>query len=169
MNTGNVVGTGLGIKLVNGKFKPKYNKFAYIVLAIMFFIFLGFIAGFIYGIINLNIEVIVMCFISIVSLGYLLLITPYTQSSKNYYIEFESQDSLSGFKLKYKNKLVFIKYIIDNEGKIAFADNNSKLKCISYADGSKMLNITKYKIMNYFSKWLHDNNLMSKQITLSFE
>ena len=101
--------------------------------------------------------------------GYLLLISPYTQNPENYYIEFESESSLNNFKLSYKNKPVTIQYKIDNNGKIAFYDNNNKLSCISYKDGSNMSNLTKYKIMNYFAKWLNDNGLMSGEITTTFE
>lgn len=98
-----------------------------------------------------------------------LLISPYTQNPENYYIEFESENSLDNFKLSYKNKLVTIRYKIDNNGKITFYDNNNKLSCISYKDDSNMSNLTKYKIMNYFAKWLNDNGLMSDEITTTFE
>lgn len=54
-------------------------------------------------------------------------------------------------------------------GKITFYNNNNKLSCISYKDGSNMSNLTKYKIMNYFTKWLNDNGLMSDEITTTFE
>lgn len=32
-----------------------------------------------------------------------------------------------------------------------------------------MTNFTKYKINNYFTKWLSDNDLMSDEITSTFE
>ncbi len=54
-------------------------------------------------------------------------------------------------------------------GKIAFSNNSSKLSCIEYADGTRMSNFVKYKIINYFSKWLNDNNLLSSEITTTFE
>ena len=47
-------------------------------------------------------------------------------------------------------------------------NNESKLSCISYADGSKMSNFVKYKIINYFTKWLNDNNLLSSETTITF-
>ena len=67
---------------------------------------------------------------------YIILINPYTQNKNNYYIEFESENSLANFRLYYKNKLVNIKYKIDNNGKIAFANNEvfhmqMEQKCIN--------------------------------------
>lgn len=169
MNIGNIAGIALGIKLVNGKIKPKFGKGAIIGIIIMFLLLIASLIGFIYGLLSFDFEFIFMCACGLFGFGYLLLISPYTQSSKNYYIEFESENSLDNFKLNYKNKLVAIKYKIDNNGKIAFSNNSSKLSCISYADGSKMSNITKYKIINYFTKWLNDNGLMSNEITSTFE
>ena len=169
MNIGNIAGIALGIKLVNGKIKPKFGKGAIIGIIIMFLLLIASLIGFIYGLLSFDFEFIFMCACGLFGFGYLLLISPYTQSSKNYYIEFESENSLDNFKLNYKNKLVAIKYKIDNNGKIAFSNNSSKLSCISYADGSKISNITKYKIINYFTKWLNDNGLMSNEITSTFE
>lgn len=169
MNVENVVGIALGIKLVNGKIKPKYGKGAIFATIIMFLLLIASLIGFIYGVLNLNTEFIFMCACGLFGFGYLLLISPYTQNPNNYYIEFESEDSLNNFKLNYKNKLVSIQYKIDNNGKISFLNNASKLSCISYADGSKMNNLTKYKIINYFVKWLNDNELMSNEITSTFE
>ena len=169
MNIGNFVGAVLGIKLVNGKIRPKYSAGAIIGIIIMTLFFIGFFCAFIYGLININFEFIVMSAIGMFGFGYLLLISPYTQKSSNYYIEFQNENSLADFKLSYKGKLVNIQHIIDNNGKIAFANNSSKLSCISYADGSKMNDLTKYKIINYFVKWLNDNELMSNEITSTFE
>lgn len=100
---------------------------------------------------------------------YIILINPYTQNKNNYYIEFESENSLANFRLYYKNKLVNIKYKIDNNGKIAFTNNESKLSCVSYADGTKMSKLTKFRVMNYFIKWLNDYNLISDEITTTIE
>ena len=169
MNVGNVAGIALGIKLINGKIKPKFSKGAIIGVIIMFLLLLASLIGFIYGLLNFDVELIFGGACGLFGFGYLLLISPYTQSSKNYYIEFESENSLNNFKLSYKNKLVAIQYKIDTNGKIAFSNNNSKLSCISYADGSKMSSLTKYKIINYFTKWLNDNGLMSNEITSTFE
>lgn len=169
MNVGNVAGIALGIKLINGKIKPKFGKGAIIGIIIMFLLLFASLIGFIYGLLNFDVELIFGGACGLFGFGYLLLISPYTQNSKNYYIEFESENSLNNFKLNYKNKLVAIQYKIDNNGKIAFLNNNSKLSYISYADGSKMSNLTKYKIINYFTKWLNDNDLMSSEITSTFE
>lgn len=165
----NIVGIALGIKLVNGKIKLKFDKKKIIGIVIMIIIFIASLIGLIPSILNFNIELIFVCLSGICVSGYLLLISPYTQNPENYYIEFESESSLNNFKLSYKNKLVTIRYKIDNNGKIAFYVNNNKLSCISYKDGSNMSNLTKYKIMNYFAKWLNDNGLMSDEITTTFE
>lgn len=103
------------------------------------------------------------------SVTYILAITPYTQKSSNYSIKFIDENTLDKFELYYKNKRVNIKYKVDSIGKITFIDNMNKLNCVSYEDGSKMAHITKYKIINYFSKWLADNNLISKEVTVTFE
>lgn len=169
MNFGNFVGAALGVKLVNGKFKPKFGAVAIIGLIFLILFFIGFIGALVYGLINMNIEFIIMPAIGILAFGYVLLINPYTQKSSNYYIEFQNENSLAGFKLFYKGKLVNILHKIDGNGKIAFANNQSKLSCISYADGSKMSNLVKYKIINYFTRWLHDNNLLSSEVTTTFE
>lgn len=169
MNIGNFVGAALGIKLVNGKIRPKYGVWAIIGIIIIILFFLMSFCAFIYGLIKINFEFIIMSTIGIFSFGYLLLINPLTQKSSNYYIEFQNENSLAGFKLSYKGKLVNIQHKIDNNGKIAFANNSSKLSCISYADGTKMSNLIKYKIINYFTKWLNDNKLLSKEVTSTFE
>lgn len=137
----NIVGIALGIKLVNGKIKLKFDKKGIIGIVIMIIIFIASLIGLIPSILNFNIELIFVCLSGICVSGYLLLISPYTQNPENYYIEFESENSL----------------------------NNFKLSCISYKDDSNMSNLTKYKIMNYFTKWLNDNGLMSDEITTTFE
>lgn len=169
MNIENVAGIALGVKLIDGKIKPKFGKGAIIGITIMFLLCIASLMGFIYGLLSLDFEILFMCVCGLFVFGYLLLISPYTQSSKNYYIKFESENSLNNLKLSYKNKLVAIQYNIDKNGKIAFSNNNSKLSCISYADGSKMSNLTKYKIINYFTMWLNDNGLISNEITTTFE
>ena len=166
---GNLVGGYIGVKLVNGKFKPKFGKKAIISLIILVILFFGFVAFLIYGIKIGNFEYIIMPLLGILALGYIFLISPYFQNSNNYYIEFQNEHVLSGFKLMYKGKLVRVNYIVANDGRIAFADNLNKTKCISYFDGTKMSNFTKYRIINYFSKWLSENNLLSDSVTVSYE
>ena len=169
MNVGNIVGIILAVKATNGKIKPKFGKKAIIGLSFMLFLLLISFIGFIYGLLSFNFELLLSCFCCLLCLAYLFLISPYTQNTKNYYIQFASENSLNNFQLYYKNKLVAIKYKIDNNGKIAFSSNDNKLSCVSYADGSKMSNLTKYKIINYFAKWLNDNDLASNEITTTFE
>lgn len=169
MNGGNIAGAYLGIKLVNGKIKPRYGIASLIGISVMILVFIGFIGVFFYGLLNMNFECIIMSAAGMFGFGYLLLISPYLQNSKNYYMEFENENSLNGFRLIYKGKQVRIQYKIDEKGKIAFANNSNKLKCLAYADNSNMSNFTKYKVINYFCKWLNDNDLMSEEITATFE
>jgi len=67
--------------------------------------------------------------------------------------------------LYYKNKKVNIIYKIDSDNKIALLNDNDKPSCISYFDNSKMSSFTKYKIINYFAKWLNNNNLLSNEFS----
>lgn len=164
-----LIGLAMGIKLVNGKIRPKYGKGAIFVIIIFVLLFLSFMSVWIYGMIKGDLECIIMGFITSLAFGYLLLINPYLQNSNNYYIEFVDEKTLAGFKLYYKKKLVKIRYKVDQEGKIAFADNKNKHKCISYDDNSKMCNFTKYKIANYFAKWLASNDLLSKEVAFTAE
>ena len=97
------------------------------------------------------------------------MISPYCQNPNNYYIEFQDENTLADFKLYYKNKLVNVLYKVDQVGKIAFASNTNKLGCVSYADGSVMKKIDKYRIVNYFTLWLTENDLVSKDVTFVFE
>lgn len=164
-----IIGTAIGIKLVNGKFRPKFGIGA--VFAILFFVLLFIISlvMFVLGLLSFNIRLMLVFGFGMFSVGYLLAISPYTQKTSNFYIEFPNENSLAGFRLSYKGKQVAVKYAVDNDGKIAFADNNHKLECISYADGTNMSNLTKCKIINYFTKWLHENGLLSTNVTTVFE
>ena len=144
----NSAGVGLGIKLINGKIKPKTGVSSIIATIFFLALFVCFALAFFYGIIPLNPEFIIM-------------------PARNYYITFQSDDSLDGFELLYKKKIVNILYKTDAKGKIAYADNANKIKCVSYADGSKMSNITKYRIVNYFGKWLMENDLLSDEVTFT--
>ena len=57
----------------------------------------------------------------------------------------------------------------DKYGKFKWSNNNAKLKCVSYFDGTKMSNFTKYRIINYFSAWLLENDYLSKEVSVTFE
>ena len=166
----NFVGAGLGVKLINGKIKPKKRGVStYIALVIFSLILVGFMMAFVWGLVNMNIEFIFFSGIEILSFGYLILISPYTQNSNNYIIKVKNENSFEGFELYYKQKRVELKYQVDKEGKFKWANNNAKLKCISYLDNSTMNNFTKYRILNYFSAWLLDNDYLSKDVTVTFE
>ena len=169
MKIGYFVRSSMAIDLLNGKMKVNYGISTIIGVVMMVLFFIGSCFMFFVGLVNLNLEVIVLSIISISCFGYLFLISPYTQKSSNYYIEFQSNDSLENFKLSYKGKLVNFKYKIDDDGKFVFANNSSKLSCISYADGTQMSNFVKYKIINYFTKWLFDKKLLSSETTKTFE
>lgn len=159
-------------KMLNGKLKPQYDKkkaiFAFICFALLFILAIAMVVYEIYTYKTVTLELL-LCLLAIYSIIYLFLISPYTQNANNYYIEFSSNDSLDNFILKYKGKVVDVKYVIDNEGKIAFEKNLKKTDCISYADGSKMNKFTKHRIANYFSFWLNSNNLLSSSVTFSLE
>lgn len=161
--------TILGIQLVNGRIRPKFGPFATFVKALFF---LGSFALFLYlfyvGIVE-NFEYVIISLVSIAALVYVALITPEFQNPKNYSIKLKDPNSLEGLELYYKEKLVKINYKIDEEGKIAFVDNKNKTKHISYASEEGMSRFEKFKIINFFIKWLHDNNLLSKEVKASFE
>lgn len=159
----------INIKLVSGNIKPKITIVAFIGIFIFFLLLVASLVGFVYGILKFDILFILIGLLGFFSIGYLLAISPFTQRSKNYYCEFKEENSLVGFKLSYKGKQVSIQYRIDGSGKLAYLDNNSKLNCISYLDGTNMSNFTKYKILNYFTRWLKDNNLVSNEVSTSLE
>lgn len=104
----NIIGTSVGaiagIKLVNGKFRPKYGIKAIIGTIFLILSDLAAIIAFIYGIVNLNVEFIIMPTIGTISLTYLILILPYCQNPNNYYIKFQSENTLYNFELYYKRK-----------------------------------------------------------------
>ena len=168
-----VVGATIGIKLVNGKLRPKKRGKVkiYLLFAFLGVVFILPLAWFIGKLVTGTFDVIL--FASAIICGsfliYLLMISPYTQNPNNYDIEFKDENTLAGFKLYYKSKLVNVLYKVDKYGKIAFADNNNKLNCVSYADGSVMKKVDKYRIVNYFALWLTENDLVSKEVTFVFE
>lgn len=161
----------LAVEMLNGRMHPnRINKPSKIIAAIFLaLVFCGGILLFIVGIIGLDLELILISVIGIIAFVYLFLISPYGQKVSDYNIRFKSRDSLADFTLTYKGKEVAFLYKIDKDGKIMFSDNAHKLNCVSYRDGSKMSNFTKYRIMNFFSKWLMDNKLLSDNVTVTFE
>lgn len=110
---------------------------------------------------NSDIKILIPSIVLTMILDYLMLISPYQQYPEKYRIEFPKENTLDGFKLFYKNKEIKLLHEIDKNGKIIFKEDN-KLKYICYSDGSRMLKLTKKRIINYFKSWLNDNNLISK-------
>lgn len=101
---GNFVGADLGVKLINGKIKPKKRGvLTYIGLVIFSLLLVGFMMAFVCGLMNMNIEFTFFSGIGILSFGYLLLISPHTQNSNNYIIKVKNENSFEGFEL-YINK-----------------------------------------------------------------
>ena len=166
----NIIGTNIGIKLINGKIKPKKKSIrTYITIIIFTLLLLAFFIVLLYGLININIEYMFFGSIAVWAISYLLLISAYTQNPNNYYIKVKSENSFEGIELYYKKKRVNLKFLVDQEGKFKWANNKSKLECVSYFDGTKMSNFTKYRIINYFSAWLLENDSLSKDVTVTFE
>ena len=97
MNVGNMVGIALGIKLVNGKIRPKFKKKITFGLIIIGFLMIAFLCGIVYGLMTSDYEIVGIGILGILSFGYIILISPYTQKSDNYYIEFQDENTLSSF------------------------------------------------------------------------
>lgn len=169
MNLGSIVGVIAATKAMNGKFKPKFGKAA--TFGIVFFILLLIlgVVAFVAGIILKDAEPLVIGVLLVINILYLFSISPYFQKADNYRIEFSSDESLANLKIFYKGKEVTMLYKIDQNGKIAFANNMKKTTCVSFADGTNMSSTTKYRIVNYFTKWLSDNKLISNEVTSTFE
>lgn len=167
---GNFAAAGVAVSLLNGRIKPrKKGILTYLGLIFELVAIIGFSIAFIYGVFTVNIEFIVFGGGAALSFVYLWLISAYTQRSKNYYIKVQNPNSFENIELYYKKKRVNLKYLVDNEGKFKWANNEAKLECVSYYDGTNMSNFTKYRILNYFSAWLLDNDYLSKEVTVSFE
>jgi len=156
-------------KELSGKLKPKFGAKGIISTIICILMFLCAIVALVFGVISEDFDLFIIGVLWLLAMPYVLWINPYLQRSKNYYIDFPNENSLEGFRLFYKGKQVDVKCKIAQDGKIAYANDSSKLRCVSYTDGSHMRNITKYRITNYFTRWLHDNNLLSDEVTVTFE
>lgn len=89
------------------------------------------------------------------------------QKAESYNFEFTPNQGLKDFKLFYKGTEIKIDYKLDKDGRFMWGDYRSKAKCIGYADGRKASlffdNFTKYRIMNYLSGLLDQNDLLSKK------
>ncbi|MBQ7668167.1 MAG: hypothetical protein IJS47_02445 [Clostridia bacterium] len=150
-------------KSLSGKMKLRDDKKSMISGISFFALFIIiFIACFLIGILKEGYAVLSLgSLVGIAIFIYLISLSPFLQNLNNYYIEFPNEKSLEDFRLLYKNKLVKVEYKIDENGRISFNDDDN-LECISYADGSKMTNLTKNKIFNYFSLWLSEYDLLSE-------
>ena len=149
----------------NGKFWPKCSKKSFVKNLILDLSLIAVTILAIYEILSfpdIDLKILIPSIILIPILDYLMLISPYQQYIEKYHIEFVNESKLDGFKLFYKKKELKILYEIDDEGKLLFKEKN-KLNCITYNDGSRMSNLTKRRILNYFTKWLSDNNLISEK------
>ena len=167
---GNFAAAGVAVALMNGRIKPKKKGFAtYLGLIFELIAIIVFTIVFLYGVVTFNFEYIFFGIVGTISFVYMWLISAYTQSSKNYYLKVQNPSSFENIELYYKKKRVNLKYVVDNEGKFKWAKDDAKLECVSYFDGTNMSNFTKYRILNYFSAWLLDNEYLSKEVTVSFE
>jgi len=150
------------LKLVNGKFKPKCSKGMFFENLILDLCLIGITTIFICEVLKLgsaNFAVLIICAVLIPLLDYVILLSPYQQYTENYYIEFKSENTLEGFKLFYRKKELKVECRIDENGKLVF-DKENEAECVSYADGTKLSNLTRNRIVNYFIRWLKDNDLM---------
>ena len=155
---------------MSGHLKPHANmKKAKIGSLVMILLLILMIVLLIYGLLDFNIEFIAISLVGFVCIFYLLLISPGIQDPNNYSIFLKSKTNFEGFELYYKNEKINIEHKIDQYGKVAFLRDNDKLSCISYANGRKMKNIIKYKIINYFVLWLTDYGYLSDEVTVTFE
>jgi len=147
------------MKLVNGKFAPKCSKKD---LFVNFVLDLGLICVttlFILEVIKLseaNLSILILSAILIPILDYIILLSPDQQYTENYRIELKSENSIDGFKLFYRKRELTVSYKIE-EGKIIFDDSKNNF---TYKDGTKISYLTKQRIINYFSKWLSQNDLL---------
>lgn len=91
------------------------------------------------------------------------MVSPYFQREGDFYLKFQYDNSLEGFKLIYRGKEIKFSYKIDSEGRIAF-EKNLKKKNLYYVDGKKLKFIHRLRVINYFDKWLKDNELLSSEV-----
>ena len=175
MNSDNIASVEFSdgeMHLRNGRMKVKKMP-ANAYVAFVFFILLA-IAPFpllISGIVDFGAEYILMQLLIMVAVIFLLKISPYTQSSKSYYIEFLNENSCIGLKLYYNGKQVAIPYKVDRLGKVIMDnyESTAKIASICYIDGTNINTRTQYKITYYFVRWLIDNNLMSDDPSGTFK
>lgn len=163
-------GTNIEFNLISGNIiQRKKDVAVYISIVCFCLALVAFLFTLIGAILKFNLGVASIALVGTSCVGYILLINAYTQPSKNYYIKIKNENSFEGFELYYKEKLIDLKYEIDKNGKFKWPNSKAKLECISYLDGTNMSNFTKYKIINYFSTWLQENDYLSKDVVIKIE
>lgn len=162
-----VAGVAIGLKLVNGKLRPSKGKYAWIAAILFVILMIAFSVAAIVMLVRGNPEGIIPL-IAASSTAYILSISRLFQKDSDYSITFPD-GTLGTLSLVYKGKPVMVRYSLDREGLFRYADNAKKLDCVAYADGSPMSNHTKYKIINYLAFVLKSNDLLSKEVTVSYE
>lgn len=157
--------------LKNGEMKIKLTFMAIFAFTILTIFLIFGVYLLINGIINLEIESIIMPLILIGAILYGFKVSFYTQSSKNFYIEFPNENSCIGFKLYYKGSQIVIPYKVDQFGKIILDnyESENKINSIHYIDGTSIKSATQRTITYYFVRWLHLNNLMSDDPSGTFK
>lgn len=175
MNSDNIAGVEFSngeMHLRNGRMKVrKMPANAYVAFFIFILIAIAPFLLLISGIVDFGAEYIFMQLLIMVAVIFLFKISPYTQSSKSYYIEFSNENSCIGLKLYYNGKQVVIPYKVDRLGKVIMDnyESTAKIDSIRYIDGTNINTRTQYKITYYFANWLFDNNLLSDDPSGTFK
>ena len=158
-------------KAISGKFKPnlKDKRKAYIALTIMaVFGFVLFAMG-VGTMFSGDIGSGLMLFVGGFAFVYLICLSPWTQNPNNYRFEINEGEPIEALRVYYKGKLVSIDFVVDEDGKVRFASNESKHSCVRWADGTHMSQFTTYRIINVFMKHMADINMLSDSVTVTFE
>ena len=162
---GKGLGVYLGIKLVNGKLKPKFGKVRYIGLAFfgllvalgVFLLWIGLTNGD-------SLDDIYMPILMIAAGMYIILISPVMVKDVSVVIE-----EGGTVKVFHKDREVTVALVKDDKGNFNFAKPNDKHNCVWYTDGSKMSSFNKYRVVNYLVDALHTNGLLSDEVRTTLE
>ncbi len=152
-------------KLVSGEFRPKCSKGNFVINFILDVCLIIVTVLFIKTTLNpqnVDPRLFIGEGILIFILDYIMLLSPYQQYPRNYKIELSKENSLEDFKLFYKNKPLNIQYELNEEGKFSFKEPKKRLECIEYENNKCMSNLTKRRILNYFTAWLKENELLAE-------
>ncbi len=97
----------------------------------------------------------------VVFIAYVSALT-FGQKAGNYQFDFVPGAGLKDMKVLYKGKELKLDYRLDKNGRFMWADAKKPIKCIEYADGSRMNKyITKYRVLNYINVVMEQNGLYS--------